>query len=220
MFDAHRAFARVASLAVVPLVLAAQGEKVSLRPVPAPNQTIKSKVTQEMDLELTTTGMPADAGIAQGPRKLLGRTVFEATQTVGSLDAEGRVSVDFTYDQVSAEITMDGRANPPPNTLDSLKGKTFTMIFDAQGKVVDFKSPDDLTATAPTFNEWMKAITGMLPPVTLGVGETVTVPLNVPLPVPMPGEPLSMVGQTTFTLRSVVMALSASPAWIKNWTRR
>lgn len=206
MFETRWAITHLAALVLMVAPLAsAQGEKVSLQSIPAPNQTIRFKMTQDVNMEMTMAGSPAGDALPQGPMKILGTTVFEGTQIVSNRDAEGRVSLDFTYDQVTSTMTMNGKSVLSQNAFNTaLKGKKLTMVFDAQGKVVDFKVPDELASLAPNLNELMTSMMGGLPAVSLGVGETVTVPLNLTLPIPMPGAaPMSMIGQRTFTLLSL-----------------
>jgi hypothetical protein len=220
MFESRRAFAGLAALLFVPLALAAaQGETVSLGPMPWPNQTIKNTMTQDIDMEVTMTGAPPGGAAQrdpegpqgrqgpegpQGPMRSSGKIVFDSTQTVGGWDAEGHLTMHVTYDRVTADMTMNGKAVPSQNIFDSLKGKTLTSTFDAQGKVVDFQVPDDLAAMMPSLKELIASATGRLPMVTLAVGETTTVPLNMPLPIPMTGAaPMTLTGQTTIKLLSV-----------------
>jgi len=210
MSERRRAFAGLAALVLVPLALAAQGETVSLGPMPWPNQTIKTTMTQIIDMEVTMSGAPPGGAARRdpqgppGPMRSLGKIVFDSTQTVGGWDAEGHLSMNLTYDRVTADMTMNGKAVPTQNMFDSLTGKTLTATFDAQGKVVDFKAPDDLAAMMPSLKDLMASVTGRLPMVTLAVGETTTAPLNMPLPIPMPGAaPMTLTGQTTFKLVSV-----------------
>ena len=212
MFKSRRAFAGLAALVAVPVALAAQGETVSLGPMPWPNQTIKNTMTQFIDMEVTMTGTPPGGAArqgsqgsqgSQGPMKSLGKVVFDSTQTVGGWDAEGHLSMRMTYDRITADMTMDGKAVPSSSIFDSLNGKTLTATFDAQGKVVDFRAPDDLAPLMPSLKELMASATGRLPMVTLAVGETTTVPLNMALPIPTGAAPMTLTGQTTFKLLSV-----------------
>jgi hypothetical protein len=210
MFKSCRAFVSLAALVAVPLALAAQGETVSLAPMPWPNQTIKNTMTQDIDMDVTVTDAPPGAGAQQGsqgprsPMKSVGKITFDSTQTVGGWDAEGHLTMNTTYDRVTADMTMNGRAVPSQNMFDTLKGKTLTAVFDGQGKVVDFRGPDDLAALMPSLKELMASVTGRLPMVTLAVGETTTAPLNLPLPIPMTGAaPMTLTGQMTLKLLSV-----------------
>jgi hypothetical protein len=206
MFETRRAITHLAALVLtVAPSASAQSEKVSLGLIPASNQSIRFKMTQDTNMEMAMTGPAASGDMPQGPMKLLGTTVFEGTQIVSNRDAEGRVSLDFTYDQVTSTMTMNGSPVPSQNAINNaLKGKKVTIVFDAQGRVVDFKVPDELAVMAPNLKELMTSMMGGLPAVSLGVGETVTLPLNIALPFPIPGAaPVSMVGQRTFTLLSL-----------------
>jgi hypothetical protein len=207
MFKSRRVFVGLAAFIAVPLALVAQGETVSFGPMPWPNQTIKNTMTQDIDMEVTITGTPPGAGAQQvprGPTKSLSKIVFDSTQTVGGWDSEGHLTMNLTYDRVTADMTMDGKAIPSQNIFDTLKGKTLTATFDAQGKVVDFQVPDDLAGMMASLKELMASASGRLPMVTLAVGETTTVPLNMALPIPMTGAaPMTLTGQTTFKLLSV-----------------
>ncbi|MEO8256121.1 MAG: hypothetical protein ABI868_02135 [Acidobacteriota bacterium] len=193
------------TLMVAPCGLTAQpAEKVSIGQLPAPGQTIRVKTTQDVNMEMTMVGLPPGGGTPPGPMKSLGTMVFEGTQRVTGPDADGRLSVDLNYDRISAGLTMNGRPVPSLNALDTLKGKTFTIVVDAQGKVVDFKFPDNVTAIAPTLKEMMTAMMDGGPTISIAVGETITVPLNFTLTATMPGAPpMSMVGERTFTLLSI-----------------
>ena len=213
MFKSGRALVGLGALVAVPLALAAQGETVSLGPMPWPNQTIKNTMTQDIDMEFTVTGAPPGGAARQdpqgpqgsrGPIRSVGKIVFDSTQTVGGWDAEGHLTMNTTYDRVTADMTIDGRAIPSQNIFDTLKGKTLTAIFDAQGKVVDFRVPNDLAALLPSLKELIVSATGRLPSATLAVGETATAPLNMTLPLPTTGAaPMTLTGQTTFKLLSI-----------------
>ena len=167
-------------LLLAPAALGAQ-EKISLRAAPKPNQVIRFLITQDLLFDVVMEG-----GAATGPMKVDGQMVFGGVQKVGAPDRQGRLTTELTIDTVAMNVTMNGAAFGPPGMSDQFKGKAFTIIYDAQGKVVEVKSPEGLGGVADS-KQLITSLTGAIPNGDLAVGQSITVPLSIPIPVPIPG---------------------------------
>jgi len=99
---------------------------------------------------------------------------------------------------------MNGQVMPANDTSGTFIGKKVTVTFDKQGTVLDIKVPADVGVPEESFRQMLKSMYGNLPAISLGVGETTTVPLDFTLPLPVPGAPpLKMEGDVKHTLVSV-----------------
>lgn len=186
------------------IIAFAQSEKITLKMVPEPNQTVRMRMVQEMEMEMTFEGTaPADTP-ALNPMKMASKTVFAMTQKVGAPDKEGNIESEMTYDEVSAEMTMNGQPMQLGDTGSKFIGKKITATFDKQGNPLDFKIPPDLGLPEESFKQMLKSIYGNLPATPMSVGEIATSPLDFSVPIPVPGAgPLKMDGQMKFKLVSV-----------------
>lgn len=184
-------------LLLVPATLVAQ-EKLALRASPKPNQVIRFTMTQYLDFDVT---MP---GGTMGAMKVGGQMVFSGLQKVGAPDAKGQISAEITMDTVTMNVTMNGAPTGSPGLGDQLVGKTFTVIYDREGKVVDVKSPPGTEAMGDP-KQMISSITGLIPTGMLAVGDSVTIPLSIPIPVPLPGTkgPTSLDSKVTSKLTGI-----------------
>jgi hypothetical protein len=176
--------------------LAAQGEKITLKSAPAPNQVIRIGMTQNISFDAVSAAMPT------GAMKIEGVTSFQGTQRVGAPDAQGRITAEFHIDSMTIGMTLNGNALPSP-PLDSLKGKSFTLTYDAAGKVVDFKATGEMEAAMNSVKTMMGQLSSNLPNATLAIGDTISVPVSLAIPVPglgSSGEPINLQGSNTFKL--------------------
>jgi len=182
----------------------AQSEKIAIKMVPEPNQTVRMRLIQNMEMNLSFEGEAPSAGALPEPMKMIARTVFAITQKVGAMDREGNVSAEVTYDEVSSEMMMNGQPMQIGDKLDKLVGKKITATFNSRGNIIDLKTPPDMGLPEESFRELLKSVYGNLPQTPLGVGEVATTPLDFTLPLPIPGAPpLKIDGQIKYTLVSV-----------------
>jgi hypothetical protein len=182
----------------------AQSEKIAIKMVPEPSQTVRMRMIHTMEMNLTFEGEAPPAGASPEPMKMIARTAFAITQKVGAMDKEGNVSAEMTYDEVSSEMMMNGQPTQIGDTMDKFIGKKITATFNRQGNIIDLKVPTDMGLPEESFRELLKSLYGNLPQTPLGVGEVATTPLDFTIPLPIPGAPpLKIDGQIKYTLVSV-----------------
>lgn len=198
----------VASLLFFPAaVLAAQGERINLRWAPAPNQTIHLRATQDMQMKMDPDA-PAPDTRPIPPIDMVMHTVVDTTSVVGPTDAAGHYTAALTIDNMAATMTMNGREMPIPAAMnDPAARPVITFSYDDQGRVLSISTGD---ASAPNpAAEFAKQILSRAMasagPITLSVGETVTVPaaFEFPMPAGAPIMPMGIKGETRFTLTSI-----------------
>ena len=177
--------------------LLAQGEKITLRAAPVANQTIRLAMNQELAFDVVTEGG------AMGPMRIEGTVSFRATQRVGAADASGRVTSQVTMDSVEMRMTLNGASAPSSGGAELLRGKTFTIVYDAAGKVVEVNAPSELGMAAANAKEMLSAVSGAIPGATLAIGDTVSVPLKIPVPLPMGAAPGEIESRITSKLIAV-----------------
>lgn len=178
----------------------AQTEKVSVRMAPQPGQSIRMDMTQEMDFDLSFDG-PTAAGLTSMTMQM--RSTMALTQKTGPRKADGSVDAEVTYDEFRTELLMNGQAMPA-GAGNEFVGKVVTLTYNRAGEIVGVKGlpaggiPDD------TFKQMMGTLLGNLPTTAIGVGETMTAPLDFSLPLPLPGTgPMKLDGETRITLVSI-----------------
>jgi len=181
-----------------------QSEKIPLRRLPQPNQTIRMKMVQEMDMAITIEGLPAATGAA-APISVSTKTVTTMTQKTGALDSQGQMESEITVDEATSETkTSIPGQTPPASVTNPMVGKKFTVVLDQQGNIVDSKFPDVPGLPADLFNQLMKNLYANLPTTPIGIGETATAPLDYTIPLPLPGAaPLKMNGEVKYKLLSI-----------------
>jgi hypothetical protein len=181
-----------------------QTDRVMVGAPPAPDQSLRLKMTQAMNFTLTPLGDPPP-GAPAGPMQVTGSTVTTIRQQVGKPDADGRLQIDLTYEDVSQEMKMNDKPVPmPADAAEALKGKTVTMWVDSTFQVVDVKAPEGFPIPADQLKQLMVQLMGSVPHQEMRIGETVTVPLSMPLPIPLPGaQPPVLKGETKTTLVKV-----------------
>jgi hypothetical protein len=182
----------------------AQSEKVAVRMVPEPNQTVRMKTVQEMELDISFEGDGATADAVPSPMKMQARTVFALTQKVGAPDKEGNLTSELFYDEVSSEMTMNGQPMRLGDADNKFIGKKVLTTFNKRGEMIDFKIPPDLGLSEEAFKKILKSFYGDLSQTAIGVGEVATTPLDFTVPLPIPGAPpLKVDGQIKYTLASI-----------------
>ena len=185
----------------------AQTEKFTISAAPKPGQTVHYTATQELVLEMTPD-VPPDAPAGQASTlptmKMAGKTTLAFTETSGAPDAQGRMTALLTYEQASGEMSVNGIPMPMTGKSADLAGKTFTLVFGADGRVVDVTSPPEIEAVLGPAKQFVIDMYKIVPIATLAIGESATAPFSIPLPIPVPGTgPIVMDGQTKTTLVSV-----------------
>lgn len=164
----------------------AQSEKITLRMAPAPDQTVRMTMAQDMDMDLTIEGAGGLPGLT-GPLKMVMRNTMDITQRVGARKPDGLVDAEITYDQVKIEMTLNGQTLPTSTPSGILNTKV-TVTYNGNGEIVDVKGlPDTGAMPADSFKQMMTTFYGNLPAEPVGVGETASVPINFTLPLPIPG---------------------------------
>lgn len=189
-----------ASAAFVPLLLGAQAERVTIRLAPVPGQTFRTRLVQATDLIMETEDQ-GDAAAPRPPTRFNGTITFVATIVVGARDDAGRVEARLTYDEVTADLGLNGGPQRKETPVD-LQGRQLTLVYDRDGQIVDVTS--NLSPNvADAFKPALTSIFGAMAPMTLAVGESATRPMAVSLPLPGAERPGGLSSTTRFTLTSV-----------------
>src|SRR6185436_18919714 len=105
----HRATIVAAGI-VVSVVAAGAQERIVLPRGPSPDQTVRSRTTQDMSITLE----PAEAGGAIPTMVMAMKSVIAQTMTVGPLDANRRYEAGVSIDDATVEMTMNGAPMPMP----------------------------------------------------------------------------------------------------------
>jgi len=194
------AAAVVASLAASPVF--AQTERISIRPAPRPDQTVQMTMNQSLDMDLTVEGggaLPAGAG----PMKMAMKMTMEMTQKTGSASPDGSYDSELTFGQNHMSLDMNGAPFPAGAPQSQMEGKSLTVTYNGDGQITDVKMPGGDVAT-DAVRQMLRAFSANLPVSTIGVGETVTTPLEFTIPLPTPGGTgMKISGVTTMKLVSV-----------------
>jgi hypothetical protein len=186
------------------ITMFAQSEKIRFKMVPEPNQTVRMRAVQDIELNMSFERETPPAGALPEPMKMIARAVFALTQKVGAPDKEGNVSAEVTYDEVSSEMMMNDQPMQIGDKVDQFIGKKITTTFNSRGELIDLKVPPDLGLPEESFKELLKSLYGNLPQTQLGVGEVATAPLDFTIPLPVPGAPpIKIDGLIKSTLVSV-----------------
>jgi len=189
---------RLASLALVTAFttahLFAQDDQIALRLAPRPHQVIR----YSMEHEVRTT-------IENAPFELHGRTVALLTHTIGERDATGRLESTLAYDDLTLDITLNGRPVPTPSF--DLAGRKLTLVYGADGELLDLAPPADMDVALAAYVKGMIATlfgNRAGAEATLRVGESTTLPFAAGMPMPSGGLlPMSLNGQTRMKLLSI-----------------
>ena len=200
-----RRFLAIPLLVVPAALFAAQAERLTIRMVPAPNQTLHVRTSMDMTMTMTPD-LPADGARSIDPVTTSMTTIAEHTTTVGPTDEHGLYGARVVCDSASQTVTINGKPLPMPSaTTDQLVGQVITFSYDDQGKMVDVASeggPDP--KFAGSLKQMLTSALAAAPPITLSVGESVTVPMQMNLPIPTPAAgPMTSSGETRYTLTSV-----------------
>ena len=204
-----RRIVSVASLLVPAVLLTAQTDRITVRMSPAPNQTLHQRTTQV--IAMTTEPKPGGTGaLPLVPQAINMTMTMDVTSTVGPPNNQGHYEARVVCDSASMTATLNGQPMPMPQlSTEKAVGQLFTFTYDDQGKVINVETDGVLAgAAAAALKQMLTSALATAAPITLSVGETVTVPtlLNVPLPAAAPGGaggPMTVSGETQCTLTSV-----------------
>ncbi len=186
---------------------AAQTKKVPVGGRPTPDQTVRLNIVQDVDLTLKPS--EAAAGSAIPEMHLLGKTSSVVSQKVGTPDEKGALKVDMTYEDITQDMSLNGKPAPPEavEAAQRIKGKTLSMSLGANGELLEVTSPPDFPMAPELMKEMLKQALGLIPRQDLAVGDTVTSPFTMALPLPIPGDAPQLVGE----LKSTLTGLSGAP---------
>jgi hypothetical protein len=186
------------------MIAFAQSEKIIFKMAPEPNQTIRTKLVHEMEMDMSFEGDLPTKADASGPTKMVAKMVLSLTQKVGAPDKDGNVTSEVTYDESAFEMTMNGQPMQFGDAASKIAGKKVSITFNRKGDIVDIKIPPDPSLVVEYLKEMMKSIYGNLPNAQIGVGEIVTSPLDFMLLIPITdAPPITVNGQSKFKLASV-----------------
>ena len=199
LIDIALCFAIIASITTF-----AQSEKVTFKMVPGPNQTVRMRAIQDMELDMSFESETPSAAALLETVKMMARAVFALTQKVGAQDKDGNVSAEVTYDEVSSEMMVNGQPTQIGDKVDKFIGKKIMTTFNRRGEMIDLKIPPDLGLPEESFKQLLKSFYSNLPQTPIGVGEVATAPLDFTVPLPVPGAPpLKIDGQIKSKLVSI-----------------
>jgi len=163
----------------------AQSERINIRPAPRPDQTVQMTMNQSLDMDLTVEGGAAlPPGV--GPMKMAMRMTAEMTQKTGTARPDGSYDSELTFGQNHMTIELNGAPLPAAAPQSQLEGKSVTVTYDGNGQIIDVKMPGGDVA-ADAVRQMLRSFSANLPVSTIGVGETVTTPLEFTVPLPIPG---------------------------------
>ena len=204
MLRAHLHTRRLAIVLVcaAPAALLAQTERITIRLAPKPDQIVHYRTSTDMDMEMT--GLNAPDGVPAPPAMHMDMKMgMASTQVINHPDDQGRFDSQFTLDEMTMDMTMNGQKMPMPNTAaNPLVGRTMGATYDAHGAGVNMTLPPELQAMSEAVKQMLEAMYKTVPAsATIGIGETTTIPYVVALPVP--GRPLGMTGQVRMHLIAI-----------------
>jgi len=190
----RRLACRVLVAALTSAQLFAQDDAISLRLSPRPHQVIHFSMVHEVS-----------TSIDAAPFDVHGRTVAAVTHTIGERDPSGRLESSMTYDSLTLDITLNGNAVPAPSF--DLTGKTMTLVYAADGELLDLEPPADMDVVMTAYVKGMIATlfgSRAGADATLRVGESTTLPFAAGMPMPSGAAlPMALSGQTRMKLLSI-----------------
>jgi hypothetical protein len=201
----HRSLNISLGLALLASISAlAQSEKITLKVVPEPNQTVRMRMVHDMEMNMSYESETPSAPALPPPMKMTIRAVLALTQKIGAPDKEGNVTAEMTYDEFSSETMLNGQPMEIGEVAGKFIGKKAMVTFNNRGEIIDLKMPPDLGLPEEAFKEMLKSFYGSLPQTPIGLGEVATAPLDFTVPIPVSGAPpMKMDGQINFKLVSV-----------------
>ena len=194
----------VALLLAATLLPTPQGGPITIRLSPTPNQTIRTHTSQETTL---TSEQEVPAGQPIPPQIFHTVMTMDSTMTVGPSNEQGHYDAHVVFDSIEATSTMNDKPMTIPKP--DAAGLAFTMSYDEHGKTIDMAGASAPGAEAAAAIKQMMASAMTTPaPLTLAVGESVTVPNQLRLPVTggvssAGGGGMTTTGETKYTLSSI-----------------
>src|SRR3954447_13463162 len=185
--------------------LLAQGERLHIRLSPTPNQTTKWRTAQDMVMAVESDAA-GDAAPALPAMIMTMRTEFESTSAVGPTDDRGHYSAQMTVDRITTTLSLNGQAMPSALPIGDLEKRVLTFSYDEQGTILDVSvDGGNATAIKDMLKQLMTRAFATVAPMTLSVGESVTLPsvIDLPLPAAASNGALAIAGETRYTLTSV-----------------
>lgn len=180
----------------------AQSEKISPRIAPKPNQTVHLTMVQEMDMNISFDAV-GPAPLA-GPMMMTMKSTMSMTQKTGAVKPDGSYDAEIRYDDMQVALMMNGQPLPTGTATNPLVGKVIMVTYNRSGQVIDTRFPSDVGPSAEIVKQLMMSFSGNLPDMAVGVGEAVSIPLDMTLPLPIPGvSELKLDGQTETKLVSI-----------------
>lgn len=198
--------ATAACAACLTTITIAQTGKTTIGITPKPGQTIHYTGTQNITVEITPDAPPGATQPAMvPPMKVEGKTVLAYTLVTSATDAQGQMTSQMTYEQATGELAINGTPFPAGDAMSRMAGQTLTVVFGADGTVVDVTGPPGTSKeTADVVKSLLTEMSKYFPTMSLSVGESGTRPFSVSLPLPVPGlGPITLDGQVTTKLVSL-----------------
>jgi hypothetical protein len=181
-----------------------QTEKITIRRAPEPNQTVRMRMAQHVEMDMTLEGNTAALGGVPTSQKMAMKSTSLISQKTGPLSPEGNVQTQVTVEESHSESTMNGQPGAGDAATRRLVGKTIVLTIDKTGKTIDMKIPPDMGLPTEAFTQLMKSVSSGLPSEPMAVGDIVTTPLDLPIPLPVSnGTPAKMNGQAQYKLVSI-----------------
>ena len=198
--------ANVLATFVVLIGAAGAQPRVMIGATPAPGQTVRLRMTQEMDFVIKPIGDAVLPGMPKDGIHSKGKSTLLLKQQVGAVDADGRLRLDLTYEDLSQDLKVNDAAVPvQQGELDKVRGKVVTMWMGKDLQVLDVSAPEGFPIPADQLKQFLGPLVASLPHQEMSVGEAVTLPFSMALPIPTPAgsaAPL-LTGQTKTTLMRV-----------------
>ena len=167
----------------------AQSEKITLKMIPEPNQTVRMRMVQDMEMNMSYESETPSVAPLPEPMKLAIIAVVALTQKIGAPDKEGNVTAEMTYDEFSSETKVNGQPIELGDIAGKFIGKKAIVTFNKRGEMIDINMPPDLGLPEEAFKELLKSLYGSLPKTPIGLGEVATAPLDFTVPIPVAGAP-------------------------------
>jgi hypothetical protein len=202
--------ARGAVLALALLIPAAplvSQSRVMIGARPAPNQTARLRMVQELDMTLKPAGAEVPPGFPPDGLHVTGSNTLVLRQEVGAIDGKGRLRLNLSYEEVAQTMRLNDTDVPIPSAnLDTLRGKTVTIWMGPRREILEVITPENFPLPADQLQQVLGPLQASLPSQEMTIGETVTLPFTMPIPIPVPGAnaPPTMVGQTKTTLTKLL----------------
>lgn len=193
----------IACVVSLPAQSIAQTEKVTISIAPAANQTVHYVVTEEFSIQGASEGGTKETQPPNPTPALAGKGTTAYTLVTAAQTESGRVTSQLTYDDSTAELTF-GDAPPQKETAKGIVGSTFTVVFGADGDVIDVTAPEAHSSTIDSVKRTIAEMYKYFPTLSMSVGETVTLPPARAVPATLlPMGPVTIDGRMTMTLVSV-----------------